>query len=270
VLGYRNHAGELVNNEVTYIRSRHVVGGVAFDSKNNLKISVESFYKIYDHYPFILTDSISLANVGSDFGVVGDVPVVSTNKGRSYGVEILAQQKLFRDFYGILSYTFLHSEFQDMNNVFVSSSWDFRQILSLTAGKIFRHNWEAGFRFRFSDGAPFTPYDEEASLEKSNFDVTGQGIKNYDLLNTVRATSFSQLDIRIDKKYPLKKWTLNIYLDIQNILNSKSEQQPYLSIQRDASGNGITDPASPSRYLPLYIPNESGTILPSLGIIVEF
>lgn len=270
VLGYRNSAGELVNKAVTYIRSRHVVGGVEYNSKNNLKISVESFFKWYKQYPFILTDSISLANLGSDFGVVGDVPVVSTNQGRAYGAELLIQQKLFRDFYGLLSYTFVHSEFQDRNSRYVPSSWDFNHMASFTAGKIFKHNWEAGLRFRYSNGAPFTPYDTEASLEKSNFDVTGQGIKDYALLNTVRSANFSQLDIRVDKKYPFKKWTLNIYLDVQNILNAQSEQQPYLSIQRDANGMGITDPADPSRYLPLYIANESGTILPSIGIIAEF
>lgn len=270
VLGYQDNNGVLVNKEVTYIHSAHVVGGVEYDAKNNLKITVESFYKKYNDYPFSLEDSISLANQGSDFGVVGNVPVVSNNQGRSYGVEFLVQQKLFRNFYGLLSYTFVHSEFEDINNDYVASSWDFNNILSITAGKSFKHNWETGIRFRFSDGAPYTPYNEEASLEKENFDVTGQGIKNYTQLNTLRSPSFTQLDLRVDKKYPFEKWTLNVYLDIQNVYNSKSEQQPYLSIQRDANGNGITDPNNPDSYLPLYIPNEAGTILPSIGIIVEF
>ena len=146
-----------------------------------------------------------------------DVPVSSSNEGRSYGVELLIQQKLYRNFYGLLSYTFVRSEFQNLEGQYVPAAWDFRNILSITLGKIFKHNWETGLRFRYSDGAPFTPYNVSATLEKNNFDVTGQGIRDYSLLNTGRLPSFSQLDIRIDKKYPFKKWTFNIYLDIQNV-----------------------------------------------------
>ncbi len=270
VLGYRNTNNDLLNKKVKFINATHFVGGIEFDSKKNLKVTVESFYKIYNNYPFSLSDSISLANLGSDFGVVGDVPVSSTNEGRSYGLEILLQQKLYRNVYGLISYTFVRSEFKDYNEEYVPSAWDFRNILSITLGRIFKHNWETGLRFRYSDGAPYTPYNEAASLVKNNFDVTGQGIKDNDQLNTLRSPSFSQLDIRIDKKYPFKKWTFNVYLDIQNVMNSKSEQQPYISIQRDANGNGITDPSNTGSYLPFYISNEAGTILPSIGIIVDF
>lgn len=270
VLGYRNTAGELLNKNVRYIRATHFVGGIEFDSRKNLKVTVESFYKLYNRYPFSLADSISLANLGSDFGVIGDVPVISNNQGRSYGVEFLVQQKLYKNFYGLMSYTFVRSEFKDIKGDFIPAAWDFRNILSVTLGKIFKHNWETGLRFRYSDGAPFTPYNVEASLQKNNFDVTGQGIKNYELLNTVRSPSFSQLDVRVDKKFPFKRWTFNLYLDIQNILNSKSRQQPYLSIQRDQNGQGITDPSNPGSYLPFYVPNEAGTILPTIGIIVDF
>ncbi|MBK5284940.1 MAG: TonB-dependent receptor [Bacteroidia bacterium] len=270
VLGYRNLNGDLVNKAVKYIEAIHFVSGVEFDSEKNLKITAELFHKIYSHYPFSLKDSVSLANLGSDFGVVGDVAVISNNQGLASGIEFLVQQKLFKNFYGLLSYTFVRSEFQDINGKYISSSWDFNNILSITAGKIFKSNWETGIRYRYSDGAPFSPYEVTSSLVKTNFDATGQGIKDYSKLNTLRSPSFSQLDLRIDKKYPFKKWTLNIYLDIQNVLNTKSEQQPYLSIQRDANGKGITDSDNPDSYLPLYIKNDSGTVLPSLGIIIEF
>jgi len=250
--------------------STHLVSGIEFDAGHNLKITAEAFLKTYSHYPFSLKDSVSLANLGSDFGVIGDVAVVSDNKGRTSGIEVLVQQKLFKNFYGLLSYTLMQSEFQDVSGNYVSSSWDFKNILSFTAGKMFKRNWEAGIRFRYSDGAPYSPYDVSASLRKSNFDVTGKGIKDYTELNTLRSPSFSQLDLRIDKKYPFKKWTLNVYLDIQNVLNKKSFQQPYLSVQRDANGIGITDTNNPESYLPLYITNESGTVLPSIGVILEF
>jgi hypothetical protein len=97
VLGYRDsQTNDLVNktNDVTYIKSSHVVGGLEFNLKRNSRVTVEGFYKHYDNYPFLLEDSISLANLGADFGVIGNAPVKSTSIGRSYGLEFLFQQKL--------------------------------------------------------------------------------------------------------------------------------------------------------------------------------
>jgi hypothetical protein len=39
--------------------------------------------------------------------------------------------------------------------------------------------------------------------------------------------------------------------------------------EKDASGNPLIDPQDPKRYVLKYLPSESGTVLPTLGIIVE-
>lgn len=270
ILGYRNTNSELVNKQVSYIRCDHLVGGVEYSTPGLLRVTVEGFVKNYSWYPFDLRDSISIANQGSDFGVVGTVPVSSENQGRSYGAELLLQQKMNRNFYGILAYTFVHSEFQDYNGKYIASSWDFRHIISLTVGKYFKKNWELGGRFRFNSGSPYTPYNVSASMEKSNFDITGQGILDKRSLNSLRTKAFHQLDVRVDKKYFFKKWSLNLYLDIQNIYNNKTMLAPYLSVQRDNEGNPLTNPNASNEYLPDFIPNESGSVIPTVGFVVEF
>jgi hypothetical protein len=70
---------------------------------------------VYDNYPFLLRDSITLANLGGDFGVIGNEPAVSRSGGRTYGMEVLFQQRLFKGFYGIAAYTLGWSEFEDKN-----------------------------------------------------------------------------------------------------------------------------------------------------------
>jgi len=81
VMGYRDNDGNLVNKEngITYIQSDHIVGGVQYNPTRYSKISVEGFYKKYDNYPFLTNDSISLANLGGDFGVIGNEPAVSNS-----------------------------------------------------------------------------------------------------------------------------------------------------------------------------------------------
>ena len=272
VLGYRDNNGVLTNkdNNVKYIESDHFVAGFQYLFEKNTKVSVEGFYKKYSYYPFTLRDSINLANLGGDFGVIGSEPIVSNGKGRSYGLEFLIQRKLYNGLYGIAAITFVRSEFTDKNQDYVPSSWDNRFILSLTAGKKFKKNWELGARLGITDGPPYTPYDEQTSSLKAVWDVRGSGVLDYNRLNTKRNPLTYQLDIRLDKKYFFDKWSLNLYLDIENLTSAEFELEPFLDTVKDDTNSPVTDPADPSRYLLKTIPNTAGTLLPSVGIVIEF
>jgi hypothetical protein len=272
ILGYRNASGELVNkqNELKYITADHFVLGTAYLTEFNARFSVEGFYKKYNNYPFSINDSISLANVGSDFGIVGNEAVRSVSIGRAYGTEFLYQQKMVKGFYGVVAYTFVTSEFLTANNTYAASSWDSKNIVSLTGGKRFENGWEIGVRWLYSGGSPYTPIDVATSSLKAVWDVNGRGLLDYSKLNTEREGSFHQLNIRVDKKYYLKKWTLNFYLDIQNAYAAKTKVAPILLVEKDVAGNPITDPNDPTRYKTKFIENTSGILQPSLGIIIEF
>ncbi len=272
VLGYRNsqtNALENKSNGLKYIRSKHLVSGVEFNLPRNSRITVEGFYKLYDQYPFLLEDSISLANLGADFGIIGNAPVNSTSKGRSYGLEFLLQQKLYNGFYGLVAYTFVRSEFQGRNGKYAPSSWDNRHLVSLTGGKKFAKNWEIGVRWLFTGGSPYTPFNVTETVRRQNWDVRPYGLPDYNQLNTQRISAFHQLDIRIDKKYFFKKWSLDIYLDVQNAYNYTTTFQDAIDVQKDGNGQPLIDPDDANFYLPKYIQSTSGQLLPTIGVIVE-
>ena len=272
VMGYRNSSNELINknNSITYINNKHLVFGIETNPGNFSKVTLEGFYKKYDNYPFLIGDSISLANLGGDFGVIGNEEVTSSSEGRSYGVEFLAQKKLNKSFYGILAYTWVRSEFKDKNDEYKPSAWDNQHIISITAGVKLKKDWEIGMRFRFSGGAPYTPYDTLNSSYSSVWDVNSFGVFDYDNLNGRRLKSNHGLDIRIDKKWYWKKVTLNLYLDIQNLYNFQSETPASLIALIDENGNKVLNSNDPSRYQLKYINNTSGTALPSIGLQFEF
>jgi len=269
VMGYRD-SGILINrqNKLKYIKCTHFVSGFEYITNSNTKISLEGFYKEYHNYPFLVRDSISLANLGADFGVIGDEEVSSSSMGRSYGFELFTQRKLTKGIYGLLSYTFSFSQFSNTENSknYVSSSWDQRHIINLCAAKKFKRNWEFGFKWRYTSGSPYTPYNQQISMQPEVWSVNGQGILDYTNINSLRNPSFHQLDIRVDKKYYFKKWTLNVYLDIENIYNKVAFLGPYLSVIRDELGNPIENAGL---YQPEYIENTYGQFLPSIGLIIE-
>lgn len=270
VLGYKNDIGEFENkNGLKYIQSDHFVSGLSYKPNTSSKITFEGFYKGYKDYPFSLRNQISLANLGADFGIIGNEVVSSTSEGRAYGFELLAQKKSYSGLYGIASYTFVRSEFKDAQGGYIPSTWDNKHLLTITAGKKLNRNWEIGTKFRLVGGKPYTPYDLGASSLKDNYDVQNGGILDYTKLNTERLDTYTQLDIRVDKTWFLKKAAINLYLDVQNIYASSSKQQPFLLPIEDGNGR-VTDPNDSSRYLLEEIESTTGRALPRIGVIVDF
>lgn len=272
VLGYRDNMGTLLNkdNAVKYIQADHFVGGLDYQLNAHTKLSLEGFLKQYEQYPFLLSDSISLANLGADFGVIGNDEVTSSSSGKAFGLEFLAQQKLSSSIYGILSYTFVRSEFKDKNDNFQDASWDNRHILNLTMAKKFKNNWEVGIKFRFLGGAPYTPYALAPSAVKAIWDVRQNPLLDWNRLNSERNPSTHNLDIRVDKKWYWKKLALNAYFDIQNVYGYKTKLQDYVDVLRDENGEPVEDPNNPEAYQLFNIENTSGTVLPSVGLMLEF
>ncbi len=272
-LGFRDTNNVLVNQDLKYIEAQHYVAGFAYYFPFNAKVSMEGFYKRYANYPFLTEQGITLANLGSDFGVIGNEPAESSSAGRAYGLEFLYQQKLIEGWFGTLAYTLVKSEFEDANGDLVPSAWDNENIITFTGGKKFGKDWEVGVQYQFLGGAPFTPLDVQRSTIVSVYDRNPRGLPDYERLNSRRFDNFNRLNVRVDKKWFFEKWSLNVYLDVQNLLGGSVQGEPFLIPQRNANGQPIIEPGEPGepdRYATKELINENGTRIPSIGIIVQF
>ena len=274
-LGFKEN-GLFSNKEtLSYIKNSHLVGGVEYNGKNNLRLTVEGYYKKYKNYPFSLRNQISLANIGANFGVVGNEPLDSRGFGETYGIEFLAQKRTVNNFYGIVAYTFGYSKFSNAAGNLLPSSWDSRHIVAVTAGKYLKRNWNLGARFRMQSGLPETPYDLQRSSLVNIWNISNGPLKNFDLLNSTRGNLSHQLDLRAEKKWVFKKWQFTAYMDIVNAYGSKSPSKlPVVNLQRDANNNGIianpTAPENQQYYLLETGEIDRSTPIPYFGFIFEF
>lgn len=270
-LGYSDSQGFFSNKyTLKYIRADHVVTGLELLPSENMQVTLEGFYKKYAAYPFSVNDSVPLSSKSVDYGIFGDEKLTSVSEGRAYGTELLIRLREYRKTNLVFSYTFVRSEFRSLNSKWIPSSWDNRHLINLIATKQLNHNWDLGLKWRFIGGAPYTPFDLERSSLKIAWEVQGRGYLNYSRFNSLRLKAFHQLDIRIDKQYFFNKWSLMIYADVQNVYNHKADQPAILTRETDVSGKPVSDPLNPAKYSLKYIEGSSGTVLPTIGIIVEF
>jgi outer membrane receptor for ferrienterochelin and colicin len=273
VLGYQA-AGVFTNKNSRYIQSDHAVAGFEYIPKSGMRFTLEGFYKLYNNYPVSAVDGISLANKGGDFSVLGNEPVSADGKGRSYGVEFQFQQKFTKNFYAVLSYTYYKSEFTNANGLYAPASWDNTHLLSFIGGYKFRRNYELGVKFRYQGGAPYTPFDMAAS--QRNYLSTGAAVYDYSQFNQLRLGSFHSMDIRLDKKWNYKKWSLDVYIDITNLYRSVQPEYPKYTFARttDNSAFQTTDGQAikndGSNAVPLVLQESDAVSIPTIGFIVEF
>lgn len=269
-LGYRMN-DELVNknNGLKYIESDHFIAGFGYQPDTKWQFTVEGFLKNYRDYPFSVKDQISLATKGADFGVVGDEEITSTSEGRAYGAEFLVRYNNQKSLNLNAAYTLVRSEFADTEGEYIPTTWDSKHLITMTASQKLQKNWRVGFKWRFVGGLPYTPYDMEKSALISAWNANGGPYLDYDRLNSERFKSFQQLDLRIDKLYYFDKFTAKFYIDIQNAYNFQSESQDIVVRNKDADGNYVLTNNNTSYDL-RRLPNSSGTVLPTIGIILEF
>jgi len=270
-LAYSNNG---TTNPGKYIQSNHYVAGFEYLPSSTTRFTFEGFYKGYNNYPVSILDKISIANKGIEFGAIGNEPIQQDGKGKAYGFEFFAQQKLTEKFFGVFSYTLYWSEFTGTNKKFVPASWDNRHLISATAGYKLPRNWELGIKFRYQGAAPYTPYNLEQS--RLNYLTLGSGVFDYDNVNTLRLKAFHSGDLRLDKKWNYKKTTFDFYIDIQNFYASKSTGSPQYTFKRKEdnsaflSNDGQPMQTNGSNAIPYFLENAEGTFIPTIGFIIEF
>ncbi|SMO79112.1 TonB-dependent receptor [Gracilimonas mengyeensis] len=260
-LGFQDNVGNFPNKDTEYIRSDHAVVGLEYLLNERARISAEGFFKWYDDYPISTTDSVSLANKGGDFEVFGSEPVISAGQGRTYGLELLYQQKFTGKFYGVAAFTFYKSEFTNLRDAeYKPAVWDNGVLVSLLGGYKFGNNWEVSGRYRFLGKAPYAPVDQDKTEE--NYPAV---FRDFDRLGTVRLDPLSQLDIRIDKKFNFDNLSLDVFLEVQNALAQEGPSEPRYGLERNESGEIITP-----RKLVQVSDSDDGQVLPSFGIVLNF
>jgi hypothetical protein len=234
-----------VNRYLRNTHARHYVAGFEHILDDGLKVTLEGYYKQYSDIPvteqFIhFFDRMYRSNI-----------TVNTGKQNAYGIDLMIQQKLVEDYYGTLSYSKMLSKMKDprigREGKEYTSDYEFPNILTLIFGKRFadlRKNldempfyikypsmilpfsddMEISVRYRYASGKVYTPKEwktDEQYYEGGVRWSKGNWVEN-DEINSARYPDYHRLDIALNSRYNFEKWSLSVYLSIQNLYNRKN------------------------------------------------
>ena len=245
------------NRDLKALRNDMAILGGSYLFREDLRLSLETYYKRYRDLPTGATPETAylvLTNTGvgyggreDDFQSFGYIPLTSAASGRAYGAELLLQKR-FSDLplYGQMSLAWGKSEYTAGNEITYPGEFDQRFIFNLSGGYKFNRSWEVSAKFRLFSGAPFTPVYRPAENGGTIQNLPGEYLAE-------RLETGHLLDVRIDRRFNFRAWSLILFADVQNVYNNKLQLRPRYDFWEDV----VDD-------------REALGLLPSIGISAEF
>jgi len=178
--------------------------GVAQAVVPGLTVDVTPFYKWLDRQ--VISNSASTYDPSAP-------RFTNEGTGRVYGVESLVRATL-GGFSGFLAYTWQRSLRTEPGGPEVPFDFDQPSLLTFVGNYDLGRGWLAGARVRLVSGNPSTPVTGSIYDSATDVYVPTYGVKNSERLGT-----FFALDLRIGKTWTFREWTLELYLDTQNVTN---------------------------------------------------
>ena len=144
---------------------------------------------------------------------------------------------------GLLSFTLSHSERQDRPDEPVELfEYDQPVVLNALWSQRLPKDWRLGGRIRYSSGNPYTPVENRIQDMGSRSFAPVYGERS-----SARIRPFTSLDLRVDKTITFRRWSLEVYMDVQNI--TPGENVEVIGWTYDY---GELDPISSTPPLPVF------------------
>jgi len=195
--------------------------GVEHKVSPAISYDIEAFYKRLDR--LIVFDE-SWTGFGSN-------PFINEGLGRAYGVEVLARHNPTGNFFGWISYTLSYGNraedptclnrasnasesFWGTGRCWSPFDYDQRHILSAQAGYDLPFDLGISAQIQYVTGNPTDTYDSGIYDADGDFYNPIQIGQN----NDERLPPYMQTSIRLDRRWTFRRWQLDGYLDLLNVV----------------------------------------------------
>ncbi len=243
--------GDPSNALLDPFRADQAVAGIEHLLRDDVKLQFEVYAKGYSQYPRrVFRPQAVLSPSGFD-DVTSDIPfglepLAATAKGRSVGAELFVQKQLSDiPVFGLASVSVARTTFDGADGVARPGSFDTRAIGNVVLGWRPNPTWELSGKFRIASGLPTTPFITSGpNAGQQDFTQWNGG---------ERLPVFHALDVRVDRRWSLRRVQLVGYVDIQNVYCRENVS----GLQWDQRDQVV-------------LRNTSIGLLPSIGFSIEF
>ncbi len=223
------------SNNLKSQRADHFIGGIEYLAAQDIRIRAELFEKRYRGIVIRQYGSITALN--------------NNGKGYARGVEVSAQKSLTGNFSGQLSYSFVRSR-RELCEGCVAFPADIERPHQLIVVGITRlKGFTVGAKYRLASGLPYS-VRTPVTIAPGTF---LQRLQNIGDINAARLPRYSSFDVRVERKFDFKRWSVAPFFDLFNVFASNEGTEINYEFDKPSS----------------QLINE-GTRLPIFGLRIEF
>jgi Carboxypeptidase regulatory-like domain/TonB-dependent Receptor Plug Domain len=194
--------------------SRQFGGGFDVEPTRWLRIGVEAFDKRYDSYPVDpAIPSRVLVSSSADFDSPFVGPLVSEGQVHAYGVDTVAALFTGSRVQVTANYSYWHVLQSGLDEVWRPAEHELRHQGRVELMYRPADGWSTGFRWRYTSGRPYTPYDVKASIK------AGRGVYDLNQINTLNYPDYRRIDVRLDKTFIAGPTRIVLYGEVDNLLD---------------------------------------------------
>jgi len=206
-------------NTLSSLQSDHYIVGLSHMLNEHTRLTLELYKKQYSHFPmdkqqpafFIIDEPFYNNGFYRPYETL-----VDNGKALSRGIELMVQNKLTKNVYGLMSGCLYRAEYTGLDGMKYRRTFDQRVLFSAEGGYKPNNLWEVSLHWTLSGGRPYTPFDIQMSEEMNS------GIIDSKRVNGERYPAFNWLNIRVDRRVHFLNSNLVMYLSIYNVLNRKN------------------------------------------------
>jgi hypothetical protein len=190
----------------------HYILGFSRLVSEDTRLTVEAYAKEYVDLPLDpdqpLVSVIDESN--SQDGYTAHDYLESSGAAYTRGIELMLQKKLADKVYGIISGSLFRSRYRDYTGAWRDRDYDNRFLITIEGGFKPNRSWEFSMRWVYAGGAPYTPFDSQASA------AANTGIQDDTRINEERRPDYHTLNLRLDRRFHYRASSLIAYLSIWN------------------------------------------------------
>ncbi len=210
----------LINKEVDFLRSLHIVLGYNRMITSNIRMRSEVYYQyLYNAPVSVKPDSYSILNEGADGNRFFPDSLKNTGTGTNYGLELTLEKFFSQDYFVLFTGSVFSSTYEASDGKTYNTLFNSRYALNLLGAKEFffgqanNKKLTVGAKITWAGGRWYTPLDMAASK------LNGSSVYDNSQRNSLQFNDYFRFDLNI--KYRIDKNNLGheFGLDLVNLFD---------------------------------------------------
>lgn len=198
--------------------SNHHTIGLEHQLDESTLIKFDTYYKTFADLAISRADKQTIYPDLSDEEYLKLPRYTNDADGDAYGFELFLNKSFTEGWYGWLSMAF--SETRRHNKLTGEDfkyAYDQPWIINLVSSHELNQDWTIGFKWRYQSGQLITPITGTSPSKNPKYPDLVNPI--YGELNSKRLADSHKLDVRLDRNYQYKGWTMDLYVEALNLYN---------------------------------------------------